>query len=307
MQVHSGTSSFNPSMATAITIGTYDGVHLGHAEIIRQLISTANERQLQTVVLTFHPHPRMIVRTGDENLGLITTIKERIEQLELLGVDHLVVQPFDEEFSRLTPFEFVRDVLVRDLNADTLIVGHDHRFGRNREGNFQTLSEMSDVFGFTVQEIAAQVSDGIRVSSTRIRKALSQGEMDVVERFLGRKYTFSGEVVHGDGRGRSIGFPTMNMRCDQGKMLPSTGVYAVRTQLAANSYWGVMNIGKRPTLTQDESVHVEVHLPEFSGSAYGLSLTIEVNFRLRDEMKFDSVEELKTAIKRDIERVRRIQ
>jgi len=284
-----------------ITIGTFDGVHKGHAEIIHHLKSWSQLRNLETVVLTFHPHPRTIVRTGDHSLGLLTTMDERKTQMAALGIDHLVIQPFTEEFSRLTPFEFVRDILVRDLNADTLIIGHDHRFGRNREGNFQTLMELSETFGFKVQEIPAQLTDGIRVSSSKIRQALADGKMDQVENFLGREYSFTGEVVTGDGRGRSIGFPTMNLKCHEDKMLPGIGVYAVTAKLNEMNYRGVMNIGVRPTVKLDDSIHVEVHLPEFVGNAYGSWVHIEIGFKIRDEKRFDSVVELTQAIKKDIE------
>jgi len=301
MEVHYSTTSFHPQVGMAITIGTFDGVHKGHAEIIRQLKCLAEKRNLQTVVLTFHPHPRKVVRTGDQNLGLITTIEERTLQLENLGVDHLIVQTFSEEFSRLTPFEFVRDILVRDLNVDTLIIGHDHRFGRNREGSFQTLVELSEVFGFHLMEIPAQLTDGVRVSSSKIRDAIIQGQMDQVENFLGRKYKLNGVVIHGEGRGKGIGFPAMNLKCHDDKMLPGTGVYAVTATLDAMMYKGVMNIGRRPTFSIQDSIHVEVHLPEYSGDAYQKSLSVEVGFKIRDEHKFSSVEELVAAIKCDID------
>lgn len=301
MQVHYQTSAFNPSGATAVTIGTFDGVHKGHVEIIRQLKCAAEQRNLQTTILTFHPHPRKVVRTGDPNLGLLTTVEERIEQLKALGLHQLIVQSFNEEFSRLSPFEFVRDILVRDLNVDTLIIGHDHRFGRNREGNFQSLFELSETFGFRLQEIPAQLTDGVRVSSTKIRQALFAGQMDQVENFLGRRYSFSGLVVEGDGRGKSIGFPTMNLQCDEDKMLPGIGVYAVTANLQEVTYRGVMNVGRRPTFKQEDAIHVEVHLPEFVGEAYGLWLSIEVDFKIRGEEKFASVEALSRAIRKDIE------
>ncbi|MFM7105566.1 MAG: bifunctional riboflavin kinase/FAD synthetase [Flavobacteriales bacterium] len=301
MKLHSGTYEFSSIKPTAITIGTFDGVHKGHVEIIHHLKSCSQLRNLETVVLTFHPHPRTIVRTGDHGLELLTTMEERKTQKAALGVDHLVIQPFTEEFSRLTPFEFVRDILVRDLNADTVIIGHDHRFGRNREGNFQTLMELSETFGFKVQEIPAQLTDGIRVSSSKIRQALADGKMDQVENFLGREYSFTGEVVTGDGRGRSIGFPTMNLKCHEDKMLPGIGVYAVTAKLNEMNYRGVMNIGVRPTVKLDDSIHVEVHLPEFVGNAYGYWVHIEIGFKIRDEKRFDSVVELTQAIKKDIE------
>jgi riboflavin kinase/FMN adenylyltransferase len=300
MEVHHQTSAFNPTSASAVTIGTFDGVHKGHAEIIHQLKLSAEQRNLQTVVLTFHPHPRKVVRTGDQNLGLLTTIDERTEQLQSLGVDHLIVQSFNEEFSRLSPFEFVRDILVRDLNVDTLIIGHDHRFGRNREGNFQSLIEFSETFGFKVQEIPAQLTDGVRVSSSKIRQALSGGQMHEVENFLGRRYRFSGHVIEGDGRGKSIGFPTMNLKCHEDKMLPGVGVYAVIAKLNGQKQRGVMNIGVRPTFKLDDSIHVEVHLPEFVGNAYGGLVVVEVQFKIREENKFASVGELIQAIRNDV-------
>lgn len=301
MKIHSGTYEFSGTNPTVITIGTFDGVHKGHAEIIHHLKSWSQLRNLESVVLTFHPHPRTIVRTGDHNLGLLTTMEERVAQMAALGVDHMVIQPFTEEFSRLTPFEFVRDILLRDLNADTIIIGHDHRFGRNREGNFQTLMELSETFGFKVQEIPAQLTDGIRVSSSKIRQALADGQMQQAESFLGRPYQLFGEVVRGDGRGSSIGFPTMNLKCYDDKMLPGIGVYAVTAKLNEMNYRGVMNIGVRPTVKLDDSIHVEVHLPEFVGNAYGSWVHIEIGFKIREEKRFDSVEELTQAIKRDIE------
>ncbi|MEY3398659.1 MAG: hypothetical protein RL220_1253 [Bacteroidota bacterium] len=261
----------------------------------------ARELHGETVLLTFYPHPRMVLHKGDHGLRLLTSLDEKKSLLESAGVDHLVIYPFSEDFSRMSAFEYVRDLLVNGLHTHTLVVGYDHRFGRNREGDFQVLQELSDVFGFNLIEIPAQKLNEIEVSSTKIRQALMSGDVETADEYLGYSYSITGEVVRGDGRGRKLGFPTANIRAlDPHKLIPSSGVYKSDVQIDNKPWPCVVNIGVRPTVSDSGEMTIEAHIPGFDGDLYGKNITVCLKRRIRDEKKFGSVHELIQQINDDI-------
>lgn len=290
-----------------ITIGTFDGVHLGHLKILERLKQRAQEMGGQSVVMTFDPHPRQVLFPDDENLRLINTLDEKIANLEKAGIENLVIQPFTKDFSRLTALEFVRDILVSQLGVKELIIGYDHHFGRNREGSIEQLREMSATFGFSVEEIPARLIDEVTVSSTKIRNAILEGDMHTANAYLGYAFSFTGTVVHGDKRGRTIGFPTANIELnDAYKILPGAGVYAVKATVKGQRYNGVMNLGYRPTVSDSRQLRVEVHLFDMNEEIYGEKMTITVADRIRGEQKFNSLVELGEQIKRDVAQSKKI-
>jgi riboflavin kinase / FMN adenylyltransferase len=288
-----------------VTLGTYDGVHLGHQTIIREMVAEAQAKGKESVLLTFHPHPRMVLYPESHSVRLIDTIEEKLEKLEKLGLDTVILFPFTLKFSRLTAVEFVRDVLVNQIGVSQMLVGYDHHFGKNREGNFQQLEELGVLYDFEVREIKAVETAGIAVSSTKIRKALAEGEMRKVERFLGAPYQLSGLVIHGNKLGRTIGFPTANLYLDQTtKILPEIGVYAVQVIVQGNRLNGVMNIGKKPTVQQTDAISVEVFIFDFEAEIYDETVRVFVYDRLRGEQRFGSIDELKSQLKKDEENAR---
>lgn len=290
-----------------VTLGTYDGVHLGHQQIIRSMVEEARSKGSESVLITFHPHPRMVLYPESHSVRLIDTVEEKLEKLEKLGLDTVILYPFTLRFSRLTALEFVRDVLVGQINVSEMLVGHDHHFGKNREGDFSQLEELGRLYGFGVREVGAVESDGVAVSSTKVRQALSEGDVEKVAKFLGTPYVLTGKVVHGNKLGRTIGFPTANLELDQTtKMLPAIGVYAVRVRHNGHLYDGVMNVGKKPTVQQTDRIFVEVFIFEFSKEIYDDLLTVSVLRRLRGEQRFGSVDELKQQLKRDEENARAV-
>ena len=303
MQVHTDPGVLPPFHNAVVTIGTFDGVHKGHRRIIEQMLQVAEQVGGETVILTFHPHPRMVVRGGQENPGLLTTPEERIALLSSMGVDHLVVIPFTTSFSEMEAEEYVSDFLVHRFRPHTLIIGFDHRFGKERRGDYRLLERLSSGHGYRVQEIDAQVLDEVKVSSTRIRKALLEGKASEASELLGYPYTFSGRVIPGDRRGRTMGFPTANL--EEGpswKLMPADGVYAVRASLDRDGGgdWidGMMNIGMRPTVDGTRRV-TEVHLFDFDGDIYGRVLRVGVIDRIRDEMRFSGLDALRSRLEED--------
>ena len=281
-----------------ITIGTFDGVHIGHQKIIEQLNTLKTEKSEVSMILTFFPHPRRVLDQSND-IKMLTTMEEKVELLESFGLDHLIVEPFTHEFSRLTALEFVRDILVNRLSLKKLVIGYDHHFGRNREGNFEQLTEFGELYGFEVIEIPAQTIESVSVSSTKIRKAIEAGEMQVANSYLGYPYRLSGEIVKGQGLGRKLNYPTVNLRIEEDyKLVPMKGVYAVKTRVEGKEYLGMMNIGYRPTVGGDGRT-IEIHLLDFHGDLYGEKLRVDVLARLRDEQKFDSIEALKEQLGQD--------
>ncbi|CAM1372065.1 Riboflavin biosynthesis protein [Tenacibaculum litoreum] len=298
MEIIHSIFDFTPSQKTMVTIGTFDGVHIGHQEIIEKLVSEAKASNKKSVLLTFFPHPRMVLQK-DVSIKLINTIDERAQHLEKLGLDYLIIHPFSREFSRLTALDFVRDILVNQLNISKLIIGYDHHFGKNREGNIEQLTEYSHLYDFTVEEIPAQDIDEVSVSSTKIRKALANGHLKTANNYLGYNFSLTGKVVNGKQLGGKIGFPTANIDIPEDyKLIPKTGVYIVKSIIDNTTIYGMMNIGNRPTVDGEHQT-IEVHYFNFNQNLYGKELTIELLYYLRDEQKFDSVSGLISQLKKD--------
>ena len=291
-------SNFSTSEKTYVTIGTFDGVHFGHQQIIEKLVLEAKKANRKSVLLTFFPHPRMVLQK-DNSLELINTIEERAELLKKTGLDYLIIHPFSKEFSRMTALEFVRDILVNQLNISKLIIGYDHHFGKNREGNIVQLTEYSHLYDFTVEEIPAQDIDDVSVSSTKVRHALAEGNIETANNYLGYNFMLSGTVVNGKQLGGTIGYPTANIDVKESyKLIPKTGVYVVKSTIDKKVVFGIMNIGNRPTVDGSYKT-IEVHYLDFDGDLYNQNLTIELLYFLRDEEKFSSIETLIVQIKKD--------
>lgn len=290
--------NFDSSQRTVVTIGTFDGVHVGHQKIIEQLVDTAKKENEHSVLLTFFPHPRMVLQEAP-SIKLINTVEERVSLLKKSGLDSLIVHPFDKAFSRLSALDFVRNVLVDHLNISKLIIGYDHRFGKNREGNFEQLEEYGHVFDFKVLEIPSQDINAVSVSSTKIRRALQAGDVQTANRYLGRAFTITGTVVLGNQLGKTIGFPTANIQIAAPyKLIPQKGAYLVKTTLSGKPFYGMMNIGVRPTISGTEKT-IEIHFFDWTGDLYGKTLTVEFLDFLRDEERFDSLDALKTQLSKD--------
>tara|TARA_Y100000385_G_C13107776_1_gene649459 strand:- start:4194 stop:5132 length:939 start_codon:yes stop_codon:yes gene_type:complete len=284
---------------SVVTIGTFDGVHVGHQKIINQLVSIAKKEQLQALVMTFFPHPRMVVQE-DTSIKLINTIDEKADLMQNLGVDHLVVKAFTKDFSRLTALEYVRDVLVNKLHIKHIIVGYDHHFGRNRTANIKDLREYGSFYGFKVTEITAHEVGDVAVSSTKIRKALGNGEIKIANQFLGYNFMLSGKVVKGRGLGKTIQFPTANLQIDNAyKLIPKKGVYLVKAILDNQLVYGMMNIGTNPTVSSSNELSIEVFFFNFDKSLYGLHLTVQLIDRIREELKFSGLDALKVQLESD--------
>src|SRR5690606_34212387 len=286
---------------TVVTIGTFDGVHIGHRKIIERLVQTAKKSQLKSVVLTFFPHPRMVLKK-DADIKLINTIDERSVILEQLGLDVLVIKKFTKEFSRLTAEEYVTDVLVKQLRVKKIIIGYDHHFGRNRAANIENLKAYGKIYDFEVEEISAQDINEVSVSSTKVRTALLAGNIRKANQDLGSYFRLSGYVVKGKGLGNTMGFPTANLHIEETyKLIPKQGVYIVKPTIDHQLVFGMMNIGFNPTTDIDKKQKIEVHFFNFNQSIYNISLVIELLDRIRDEHKFDSVNDLKAQLQKDQE------
>lgn len=285
-----------------VTIGTFDGVHTGHIEILHLLKKIAAQIQGETVIITFHPHPRKVLYPDDDTLQMLTTFEEKIQVFKELGINHVLVLKFGPEISDLEPEDFVKDILVNGVGAKHLVIGHDHRFGKNRKGDFNTMLQLGKEYDFTVEEIPPFLIDGITVSSTKIRNALTiEKDISKANHLLGRRYTLSGKIVEGNKNGRQLGFPTCNLNIDDAsKLIPANGVYAAYASVAGETLQAVVNIGNRPTFSLTGTV-VEAHLLNYEGDLYGEILTLQFIQRLRDEQKFKSLEALKLQIGNDIE------
>lgn len=282
----------NPAV---VTIGTFDGVHIGHQKIIKRLINTGKTEGLKSVILTFFPHPRMVLQK-DSNIKLINTIKERRDILDALGLDHLLIKEFTKEFSRLSAEAFVKDILVDKINAKKVIIGYDHRFGRNRNADIDDLKVFGDLYGFDVEEISAQDINDVAVSSTKIRTALDEGDIDKANAYLGYNFMLSGKVAKGRGLGKALNYPTANIEIDEDyKIIPKQGSYIVSSIINNDEVCGMMNIGVNPTVNGKKQT-IEVHFLDFDQDIYGETIQIELLHRLRDEEKFESVDALKTQL-----------
>lgn len=303
MKVYQRLEDFTALPNAIVTTGTFDGVHVGHKKIISRLQSLAAATGGETVILTFHPHPRLVLFPDDNDLRLLSTQAEKIDLLKQLGVHHLVVIPFNKEFSRISSLDFVRSILVKQIGAKKLVIGHDHHFGRNREGSFEHLKEFGPLYGFDVEEIPVQDVDHVAVSSSKIRQALLEGNIKVANEYLGYSYSLSGKVVKGNQRGRSIDYPTANIQIDEGrKLFPAIGVYAVKVIVSGKTYHGMMNIGNRPTIGGSD-ITLEVNIFDFNSDIYGQSIQVFFIDRVRNEQKFEHLEALKAQLALDKKRV----
>lgn len=283
---------------TIVTIGTFDGVHIGHQKIIKRLIGLGEQAHLKSVILTFFPHPRMVLQK-DSGIKLINTLKERGAILEALGLDYLLVKKFTKAFSRLSAEDFVKTILVDKLHAKKVIIGYDHRFGRNRNADINDLKKFGDMYGFEVEEISAQDINDVAVSSTKIRKALEEGDIAKANAYLGYPFMLTGKVVKGKALGRQIDYPTANIKIPEDyKLIPKHGAYIVRSTINNHIVYGMMNIGFNPTVEGDEET-IEVHFFNFNKNIYNKTIQIDLLHRLRDEQKFESVEALKTQLETD--------
>ncbi len=282
-----------------ITLGTFDGVHKGHKVIINRLKQLAQEINGEVVVLTFFPHPRMVLFPDDHGLQLLNTIEERTNLMAKAGIEHLIIHPFSKEFSRLSSTEFVRDMLVNKLGVKKLVIGYDHHFGRNREGSFSDLEELAPVYNFEVERIPEQDVNEVAVSSTKIRHSLLAGDVATAREFLGYDYELTGTVIHGKKLGRSLGFPTANLHIKEDyKLIPANGIYAARAIVKNQLLNGVMSIGNRPTFDNGER-SIEINLFDFDDVIYGEKITLQMVEYIRKEEKFGSETELIAAMNKD--------
>ncbi len=299
MNIYSNLDQFKKVENAVVTIGTFDGVHKGHRVIISRLNELAASISGQVVVLTFFPHPRMILFPDDHGLQLLNTIQERTELMKQAGIGHLIIHPFSKHFSRMSSTEFVRDILVNQLGVKKLVIGYDHHFGRNREGSFTDLEELAPIYGFDVERIPEQDVNNVAVSSTKIRTSLLAGNIQTANEFLGYAYELSGRVVHGKKLGRTLGFPTANISIKEDyKLIPTNGIYAVLATIDGKTIKGVMNIGNRPTFDNGER-SLEVNLFDFDADIYGQWITVHLVDYIRPELKFDSPESLIKAMHED--------
>ncbi|MDX5326804.1 MAG: bifunctional riboflavin kinase/FAD synthetase, partial [Bacteroidota bacterium] len=293
MKIYHSIDEFPGSEFAVATTGTFDGVHIGHQRILKRLVEVAHQNNGESVLLTFHPHPRLVLHP-DLELKLLTNLEEKAEFLESTGIDHLIIHPFTIEFSRTTSLDFVRNILVNKIGVKRLVIGYDHHFGRNREGSFEHLKEFGPVYGFEVEEIPAQDVDDVKVSSTKIRKALSEGDVKIANQYLGHPFVLTGTVVKGDQLGSKIGYPTANIELhDANKLIPEDGVYAVKVRRlrTGENLLGMCNIGRRPTVSGKEKT-IEVNLFDFKDDLYGEKLRVDFVDFIRKERRFDHVEAL---------------
>jgi len=300
VQIHYNLDNF-VAVNPVVTIGTFDGVHLGHQEVISELKRISALSGGDSVVFTFEPHPRIIIAPQEDSLRLLSTKKEKINLMEKIGIDHLVIFPFTSEFSKLSYNEFVKNILVGKMNIASLVVGYDHRFGQGRKGDFNSLELLSDDLNFKVEQLSELLVDKKVVSSTKIRLALEAGEIHKANHFLGYRYTLSGKVIEGKQLGRRIGFPTANIETlDDHKLVPGDGVYAVFVQTGGKIFKGMLNIGIRPTVNYNaDHKSIEVHIFDFESDIYNSEITLYFVSKIRDEQKFDGIVELHEQLVQD--------
>jgi len=301
MRIFKGYEQITSIPNAVLTIGTFDGVHIGHQKILQQLNQEALKIGGESVLFTFYPHPRMVLFPDNHGLKLIQTQEEKIDKLKRFGLQNVIVQPFTADFSNLTATEFVRDFLVQKLKVKKLVIGHDHQFGKNREGTLEFLKSMSKIYDFEVIEIPAQEIDEVNISSTRIRKAIEIGNIEIANAYLGEKFELNGTVVKANQLGRTIGFPTANILLENDiKIIPKSGVYIVEVIIPNyGAFKGMMNIGFRPTIKDNLSLAIEVHILDFNETIYDYKIKVKLNSRLRDEIKFNSIDELKKQLQED--------
>ncbi|QSE96857.1 bifunctional riboflavin kinase/FAD synthetase [Fulvivirga lutea] len=299
MNIYHKLEDFKPLDYAVVTSGTFDGVHIGHQKILARVNEIARKNNGESVLITFWPHPRLVLYPDDSTLKLLNTFEEKAELLREQGIDHLLRIPFTKEFSKLSSEEFIQKVLVETIATKKLVIGYDHRFGNNREGRFEQLKANSSRYGFDVEEISKQEVDHIGVSSTKIRQSLFNGEVHIARDLLGSDYSITGRVVKGEKIGRIIGFPTANLEIDsKHKLIPADGSYAVMVNIDHSQYKGMMNIGYRPTVN-GKTKTIEVHIFDFDKDIYGESLKVSFKKMIREEKKFEDIESLKFQLELD--------
>ena len=298
LKIFHSINDFRSTKKTIITLGTYDGVHIGHKKILEKVLQNTNDEQYESLVLTFFPHPRMVLQ-GDSDIKLLNTINEKIDLLQEIGIENLVIHPFDETFSRLTAEEFVKTILVDRLNIQKIIIGYDHRFGRNRTANIDDLINYGEQYGFEVEQISVQEINEISVSSTKIRQALLEGNMALANDYLGYDYFITGTVIQGKQLGRTINFPTANLAIQENyKLIPQNGVYIVKSSIDNKLVYGMMNIGFNPTVN-GQNRSIEVHYFDFDADLYSKEIRISILHRIRSEQKFPTFDLLKEQLEQD--------
>ena len=300
MKIYKSIDQYNESKSSVVTIGTFDGVHKGHQKVFDKVINASKLSNLSSVVLTFFPHPRIILNKYND-VKMIDTLDEKIDHLEKIGIDHLIIHPFDKKFSLLSADQFIKEYLVDKLKLKHIIIGYDHRFGKGREASITDLKKYSSEFNFVVDEIDAQEIEKIAISSTKIRKSINEGDLETTRVYLGRFFSLTGKVVKGDGLGKQIDYPTANIKIEENyKIIPKDGVYYIKTTIDNKLYNGMMNIGHRPTIGSKEK-SIEVNLFNFNRDIYDKTISINVIKKIRDEKKFSSIEALKAQLAKDQE------
>lgn len=298
MKIFHSINDFRSTKKTILTLGTFDGVHIGHKKILERVIQNTDNEKYESLVLTFFPHPRMILKE-DSDMKLLNTIDEKIDLLDKIGIQNLVIHPFDEKFSRLTAEEFVKTILVDRFQVQKIIIGYDHRFGRNRTANINDLIAFGEQYDFEVEQISVQEINEISVSSTKIRNALLEGNMTLANDYLGYNYFLTGEVVKGKQLGRTINFPTANLKIQENyKLIPQNGVYIVKSVINEQTVFGMMNIGFNPTVNGQNQT-IEIHYFDFDADLYHQKIRVSILQRIRSEQKFESVDLLKAQLEND--------
>ena len=306
MKIYNCIKDFKPVKNTVATVGTFDGVHLGHQAIFNMMKEKASEIDGETVVITFYPHPRIVLGLDSKNLKFINTQEKKINRLEESGIDHLIIIPFNKEFANISSEEFINDLILEKVNPKIIVIGYDHHFGKDREGSFEMLSEIGKRKGIEVINVEAQYVNDVTVSSTKIRKLLKAGKIVAVNNFLGYEYSITGTVVKGQSIGRNIGFPTANIEiADEYKLIAAVGVYACRVEYMGKTYKGMGNIGYRPTVDHGD-LTIEVNIFDFDKQIYDEEITIIFVDRMRDEHKFDSLKDLSKQLVKDKENALKI-
>lgn len=304
MHIFTDLDKFNV-IKPVITVGIFDGVHKGHDKIIKTLVDNAKKLNTESVIFTFWPHPQHVINGHNKEIKLLNTIDEKIELLEKAGIDHLIIYPFTKEFSKLSSKEFVEQFLVNKLKINTLIVGYDNHIGNNKEGNYEQLKKLAEIYNFNLVRVAEQKKDKKNISSTNIRNDLISGNIELANSCLGYNYSVTGKIIEGNKIGNTIGFPTANIEiAEKYKLLPADGVYAVEVLINEKTYPGMLNKGIRPTLkNQDNKPSIEIHIIDFGKKIYGEKITVKFIKKLRDEIKFDNIELLKQQLNKDKEEV----
>lgn len=298
LKIFHSINDFSSTKKTILTLGTFDGVHIGHKKILKKITQNTENQKYESLVLTFFPHPRMVLQEHSD-IKLLNTIDEKIDLLEKIGIENLVIHPFDEAFSRLTAEEFVSNILVDRFHIQKIIIGHDHRFGRNRTANIDDLIAYGKEYGFEVEQISVQEINDISVSSTKIRNAILEGDMALANDYLGYDYFLTGSIVKGKQLGRTIGFPTANLKIEESyKLIPQNGVYIVKSIIDGQSVFGMMNIGFNPTVDGQKQT-IEIHYFNFNADLYNQKISVSILQRIRSEQKFESVELLKEQLEKD--------